>query len=281
MAVVLYNSATFDVNNPEKDKGKLGIVEFVNYYNQMYYFQTSRWVESKIEEYLTEPELSKEKLLQIFAWKTNRINMQKSQSEKKFCFSGTEKDKNGETKWVIDDAKGTATSSTRQKIKPSELYTFLGEVEKQKKVYHKAIKDKKKEEYLSKLKEDILKAITDKEVLPKGIGSVYLITFIYFITQGDEPIYDYFAMKALDAIFPDVDQKSFLLGSYVKNHADPPKSEKLLNSSVYTTYKEKLDIFKKEYFNTLGESNTTKNEEEKNACRDIDRALWVYGHFFQ
>lgn len=275
MAVVLYNTATFDANNPEKDEGKLGIVEFVNYYNQMYYFQTSRWVESKIEEYLTKSELNKEELLQIFAWKTNRIKMQKSQYEKEFFFSGKENDKKDNEKWVINDENETATSSTRQKIKPSELYAFLSVVEEQKKVYHKALNNEKKEKDLSELKEDILKTLTDKKVLPKGIGSVYLITFFYFITQGDEPIYDYFAMKALDAIYPDGGQQnSFYLGCPVDNRADPPKSANLLECSVYNTYRKKLDNFVDEY-------NKNSKEKVSRNNRIIDRALWVYGHFFQ
>ena len=47
----------------------------------------------------------------------------------------------------------------------------------------------------------------------EGIGSVYLITFMYFITQGEMRIYDIFAMMALDAIYPSDVQDELSFGS--------------------------------------------------------------------
>lgn len=285
MAVELYNSATFDAENPEKEEGKLNIIEFIIVYNQMYYFQTSRWVENKIEEYLTRSKLSKEEWLQIFAWKTNMIDMQKSQGEKRFCFRGSEKDKSGMKKWVVDDNKETATSSTRRRIDPHDLYVFLDKVQKQKEAYC-SLKEKlendceNRDGVLFEQKKSILEVLTLNGALPENIGAVYLITFFYFITQGDEPIYDYFAMKALDAIYPDESKnESSVLGSQVINRADPMKDENLIiKCPVYMTYKKKLHDFIDEYNEERVKNRLIKVSYN---CRDIDRALWVYGHFFK
>lgn len=128
----------------------------------------------------------------------------------------------------------------------------------------------------------------------EGIGSVYLITFMYFITQGEMRIYDIFAMMALDAIYPSnvQDELSFgslnslYIGANVKPRDLPQKDQlgfkKLFSDNkrynkTYQIYIKKLNQFVEDYNKELTEGQKVTYEK----CRDIDRALWVYGHFFQ
>lgn len=128
----------------------------------------------------------------------------------------------------------------------------------------------------------------------KGIGSVYLITFMYFITQGEMRIYDIFAMMALDAIYPSnvQDELSFgslnslSIGANVKPRDLPQKdqlgfknlfSDNKRYNKTYQIYIKKLNQFVEDYNKELPEGQKVTYEK----CRDIDRALWVYGHFFQ
>lgn len=100
----------------------------------------------------------------------------------------------------------------------------------------------------------------------KGIGPVYAITLLYFITKGKYPIYDRFAHIALKQIesgasFDNVIQDVSLRHEF---HAYSTKAEKIYND------------YQKHYIRRL-----TKifGEEYQTNC-DIDRALWAYGHLF-
>lgn len=99
-----------------------------------------------------------------------------------------------------------------------------------------------------------------------GIGPVYAITLLYFITKGEYPIYDRFAHIALKQIesgasFYNIIQDTSLRDEF---HAYSTKIEK-----IYNEYQEC-------YINRL--NKIFGNEYKTN--RNIDRALWVYGHLF-
>ena len=101
------------------------------------------------------------------------------------------------------------------------------------------------------------------EKAPAGIGTVYMITLLYFIKEGDYPIYDKYAMIALDAIIEEKEP-----GSYIKYKELPSRKSKAFGNVIELyneKYIEKIEkVFGKEYYN----------------CRKFDRALWVYGHLF-
>lgn len=102
----------------------------------------------------------------------------------------------------------------------------------------------------------------------QGIGAVYSITLLYFATNhqhpGKCPIYDRFAMRALLAI---KDNKK--IGDAVKCGELPDKKSTKFPETVGEKMKQYIglisDIFGAEY----------------NINRDVDRALWVYGHLFK
>lgn len=100
----------------------------------------------------------------------------------------------------------------------------------------------------------------------EGIGPVYAITLLYFITNGKYPIYDRFAHIALKQIessasFDNVIQDASLRHEF---HSCSTKIEKIYND------------YQKHYIRRL----TKIFGEEYQTNHDIDRALWVYGHLF-
>ena len=96
------------------------------------------------------------------------------------------------------------------------------------------------------------------------LGTVYMITLLYFISQANYPIYDQFAKNAIDAIKGGV--KPYESISY---ETLPDK-----NSLQFSGVEKKVEEFKKDIDNIFGYENYK-------ASRDIDRALWVYGHLFK
>lgn len=100
---------------------------------------------------------------------------------------------------------------------------------------------------------------------PKGIGTVYVITILFFLSHGKMPIYDRFAMGALLALERNVKPG---IGAKIIVHSLPDKWDKNFENVYEVQYKEyiqKLDSLGIDYVND----------------RHLDRALWVYGHGYK
>lgn len=101
-----------------------------------------------------------------------------------------------------------------------------------------------------------------------GIGPVYLITLLYFITNkqhpGKCPIYDRFAMRALLAI-----KSNKQIGESVECGDLPDKNNKNCSQIVAKRMEEYIGLLD-EIFG-----------EDYKYNRNVDRALWVYGHLFK
>ena len=97
-----------------------------------------------------------------------------------------------------------------------------------------------------------------------GLGTVYLITLLYFISRGKYPIYDRFAWMAIQAICGDKKP-----GEAVAVTELPWKNSHAFER-VFDTH---MVPFMEELESVFG----TVYQE----CRDVDRALWVYGHAFR
>lgn len=96
-----------------------------------------------------------------------------------------------------------------------------------------------------------------------GLGTVYIITLLYFISRGQYPIYDRFAWKAIQAICDDKKPGDII------NASELPEKKSRAFDTVFDThmisYMKKMDsVFGSAY----------------QESRDVDRALWVYGHAF-
>ena len=102
-----------------------------------------------------------------------------------------------------------------------------------------------------------------KDLGTDGIGTVYLVTLLYFISRGKYPIYDRFAKIAVDAIIGDKRPGEAIV------YKDLPDKKSKAFDTLYDEYL--LDYSRNLY-------SIFKDEYKEN--RDIDRALWVYGHCF-
>ncbi len=107
----------------------------------------------------------------------------------------------------------------------------------------------------------VLSTILNRRV--KGIGPVYSIAVLYFVSGGKYPIYDRFADIAVEYIF-----------TYT---GYPKKGEsKMLSSDNaikrYKNYINRLEILLKQ----LGKENANYID-----YRELDRALWVFGHGYE
>lgn len=96
-----------------------------------------------------------------------------------------------------------------------------------------------------------------------GLGTVYIITLLYFISRGQYPIYDRFAWKAIQAICDDKKPGDII------NASESPEKKSRAFDTVFDThmisYMKKMDsVFGSAY----------------QESRDVDRVLWVYGHAF-
>lgn len=104
-----------------------------------------------------------------------------------------------------------------------------------------------------------------------GVGSIYMITLLFFASKGQYPIYDQFADKALWAIKKDKTPRS---------KVDDYKGFPDKKSNYWKKYKDDDDS----YCNRLDEVASDLREDYKgctNEHRKLDRALWVYGHMFK
>lgn len=88
-----------------------------------------------------------------------------------------------------------------------------------------------------------------------SLGTVYILTIMYFITKGESPIFDRCAYKAAKAIYNDVEPVNVWYES-------PSNKELKTITTVINEYKWYLERL-------FGTSSIP---------RDYDRALWVYGH---
>lgn len=94
----------------------------------------------------------------------------------------------------------------------------------------------------------------------KGFAATYILTLVYFFTEGVHPIFDKYADIALDAYINDI-------APYDNIEYKPIESSDL-DKSWYRYMK-----FCKKLIDVVGYDKYRK--------RSTDRALWVYGHYFK
>ncbi len=206
---------------------------------------------------------------EILAWKIGKINMLETQEKKELVFDKSQTNPNG---WVRssdpNDLKNTGMVlggfgrkinlekicrdivSAKGDIKPFENYESEG-VEK----------------FFTQHYEDEIKR---KDVYG-GIGLVYLITLLHFLTRGGVPIYDRFVHIALEAIV--LEKQPGDCVSYVAPAA-----------SDYEAYVSLMDEYISLMKSTIVPLGRTLYREDEGTdiaqIRTMDRALWVYGHLF-
>jgi len=212
--------------------------KFIKFYNRCYYIENSYIVEAYFDELIEKGIKEKSDIFKILAWKTGKINQKESKVDNFVYYKGWEDDKSFSVKHYGREIN----------LKILIDYAFENQNE------------------LKKMKpQDIIGKFNNENVIPEGIGTVYLVTLCYFITQAKYPIFDRFADIALKAV-----KKGMAPLNKIKASQLPDKSIKGFNEKmkVYDDFCELIQNVEEEF-----------NVIYKNS-RDIDRALWVYGHLF-
>lgn len=190
--------------------------EFIDFYSKCYYMSNNKDVEDTIEKLLKKDELSKEDIFNILAWKIGKISHKNSTEDELVFHEG----------WNI---KTLETNVYGKKLDIQSICEKLRD-----------LNNKDLDGYL-----DALKGFS-------GLGPVYIITLRFFVTKGQEPIYDRFAYRALHAIEDGTSPKTI-------------KEKELTFENAVKQYGDYCDLLKKVF-----SENWNK--------RSVDKALWAYGH---
>ena len=243
----------FDKNGNTIEKG-----DFLKLYCDSYYLdkdqyvpglsRCSRSVENEIDNLLKRGidsgKQGVQDVVHILAWKIGKIAHKKSESEKEFKYYDY---------WKNAEKYGVMLYGKPFKLGIIAKYI----VDHMEDLTIEERNDLRAQNVLNKMSADL------KREGVTGIGPVYLLTLLYFLSKGIYPIYDRFAMMAVDAIIAGAKP-----GDAVEYHTLPDKSSKKFNTIMQdhmAPYIHKLDrVFGGKYQNS----------------RDIDRALWTYGHLF-
>ena len=100
----------------------------------------------------------------------------------------------------------------------------------------------------------------------RGFGAVYMVNVLYFLTKGSQPIFDKFAYAGLFALLNGLLPGETATVRSLPNKGTPEYRRLVKNArDVYWQYRDELyRTFGARYFES----------------RDVDRALWTYGHLF-
>lgn len=225
---------------------------FISFYSRCYYLNNSAVVEARIDELLCAESLTRQDVMLIIEWKLGRIDHKKSQAARDhICFRHEA------------EAARFQTATRSGKIDARKLCETVSDDLPQLRQQLQQLEPQQKPQKLLQ---------TLKSLDTRYFGTVYLITLLYFMTQGEYPIYDRFAMMALEAI-----SKGERPGAEIPYRDLPSKSESgfdLLLDADAQKSKYRAYIYLLE--SVFGTRYTKKKKD-----RDIDRALWVYGHLFQ
>lgn len=261
------------------DKDRKQFVEFgdsfIEQYAKAYYYpengkidqplikrlsRCSQYSEREIDSLLESGIKNEEDVIHILAWKIGKIAHKTCSEKKPFSYSSDWADLENYDKWACHSST-IRLRKNQFPIKEIAEYVLSN---------------------LNHWEEDIEQNTwfcvledfnnTKREKGWHGLGTVYCITLLYFISKGKYPIFDQFADKALDVIsqnkeaFPNADDKK-----YEPIPSDlPTKDEKKMGElkERYKRYCKKIE--------TLKSQLSGRYRDPQN--RDLDRALWVYGH---
>ena len=191
----------------------------------------------------------------ILAWKTGKINLEKSSRDNIEVAKSWDKNL-----FIIQ-----LPYHVQEKEK---FYPFAEEVIKIRENYKK---DKKVEDVWNSLINYLIKNDFKNDI--KGLGTVYLVTLLSFITKGDMPIFDRFAMAALTSFYFSDNGINIPYNSVISGCMLPSKKDNL--NRVLNLVSDSNSIYNK-YIDLLNRYYSDKWKKD----RKYDRALWVYGHFF-
>lgn len=231
------------------DGNSLGTHDFIELYSKYYfndndkaegikYTQSSSYVENeKIMPILQGHIDSYSDFAKIMAWKIGKIKHKESQDKKKIIYASD---------W--SNCEKTNPLRYKNKLDLKKLAKYICSNREELEIL--AIQNP--QECLRRL----------SKVNISGIGTVYLITLLFFLSHGQYPIYDRFAQGALYAFKNDIKPN----GAVCVRELPTKNSGGFANlmEGQYGEYIKELEALGVDY----------KND------RRVDRALWVYGHAF-
>ena len=235
--------------------------------------RTYRKIEEEIERIIYKDDWKPIDVLRILAWKTGKIKHKESKEKTgnlerpKFKYS---------LGWPDDDEsiesdKMTIQLPRRPKMEAKDFNKLANIVITLRKDYVNKSKS------IETIWEELVDFAADKDKNKdndnkmQGLGTVYLITLLSFISKGEKPIFDRFAMAALAALKLKEYNKAVYRLSVIRGCSLPDKTQIdrvkgiLGDETEYDKYCSLLE----EFF-----PNGAWKE------RRVDRALWVYGHYF-
>lgn len=255
----------FDLEGNEISKA-----DFISYYCDKYYERNCGHVaEDLIDKILYEQgEYSIIDIYYILAWKIDGIDKKRtndsvSNPESKVYFY----ENRG---WVESKLSGNNNGKPIELEKVLKLSSDLSEIKKEWSKKNFADDEKGASELLANLASSGA----------KEMGSVFYLTLLYFLTGSRWPIYDSMAYKSMIAIekelIPnkDIVKYSQKLPEKSTNYSNyPDRLAKIVFENCDNQYREYIRFLKK------FEKDLPDNCKYT-ASRDIDRALWEYGHYF-
>ena len=236
--------------------------------------KTCEWVEEEIYNVRDRIDWSANDILRILAWKTGKIDHKK-------CNENGGGEISYYANWIegkTDDVIGSLQLPYQQIISGDNFMPIVNKVKELRRKWCKK-EEKKKDEVALEIWSALLDLVNGNENnASRGLGTVPLLTILHFITGGEYPIFDRFAMASL-SIWKLKKQKEdikIVKGSVVHGCSLPGKGMKevrnILERGIYHDYIELLNEFCKSNYG---------NKDEWKTNRNVDRALWVFGHFFQ
>ena len=230
--------------------------------------KSCKWVENEILGLTGKEQWTHADVLKILAWKTGKIKHsvcnQRTENSKQSLKDGDFADG-----WKMDNKGKCSIQLPYQKKITKEFSEFADKIIQIRSKYYESKYHDAKDCWGQLLECDI-----------KGLGTVYLVTLLAFITCDNKifqyPIYDRFAMAAIIAL--ELEKQNGILlprGAVIKNCSLPEKNhakDLLDENSPYMKYKNLLD----KRFCGSGEGNSWCWKKN----REVDQALWVYGHMF-
>jgi len=200
----------------------------------------SKDAEDKIEQILRNGITCPDDVNRILAWKIGGIDHEESKRNGRIKFISSWGDENSASVLV----KNGPFSFECNREEYNDFCKRITEIAQK---YEKPFSDEKIE--------SVLKDIVKEAEKVKGVGPVYILTILYFITRGQSPIFDRCAYKAVKAIYHEKMPKEI----WYENPSSKSVGDILKVIRDYEWYLEM--VFGK-----------------RNIDRDTDRALWVYGH---
>lgn len=259
------------------------VQKFVEEYGKKYYKKNKDTVaENKVDILLRAKTLceedNNENIFFILAWKIGGLDLRKTNDEEENPQKTIFYNNNKKWIWHKKNPQGTNFGSSIEPL--DELISQVSKMSVEQQVNKW---DKVSFASNPKVASRILKKLA--ELNTKQMGSVYLLTLLYFLTKGRWPIYDRFAYKAMVAIRDGKKPNEDTFGYEQKLPAKKGKNDnsfpRRLSQIVFEAKESFNDNQYREYVEFIIEFQKGLPQKLKyTSSRDLDRALWFYGHLF-